>query len=90
VRAILQEDADDLPRRSGLRRFRRFLLDHLEALDVSLVFENPGNLDLQLRRGHIDAWVLRNDGIAQAREHIGNRVCHISCSLFRLPLTAYG
>ena len=67
---------------SGLGGLGRFLLDHLEALDVSLVFENLGNLDLQLRRGHIDSGVLRNDGIAKAREHIGNRVCHISCSLF--------
>jgi hypothetical protein len=28
--------------------------------------------------------VLRNDGIAKAREHIGNRICHISCSLYSL------
>ena len=34
------------------------------------------DLDLQLRRGHVDSGVLRNDGIAKAREHIGNRVCH--------------
>ena len=82
VRAVLQKDADHLPRRGGLGRLGRFLVDELEALDVALVLENLGDLDLQLRGRHIHPGMLRDDGIAEAREHIGNRICHISsCSL---------
>ena len=68
-----------------LGRLGRFLVDELEALDVALVFENAGDLDLELRGGHIDSGMLRNDGIPKAREHIGNRVCHVS-SLSRSQL----
>src|SRR5688500_12621324 len=86
ARSVLQKNADDLPRRGRLGRLRRFFVDELEALDVAFVFEDLRDLNLQLGRGHIDSGVLRNDGVAKAREHIGNRICHL---LFSLLLTSY-
>ena len=42
--------------------------------------QDPRDLDLQLRRGHVHTRVLRGHGIAEPRQHVGNRVCHISIS----------
>ena len=72
ARTVLEGDPDHLLRR--LRRRR--VVDQLEAADVPLGFQNAGDFELQLRRGHVHARVARLDGIANPREHVGNRVCH--------------
>src|SRR5207253_5309405 len=91
ARPVFQVDANELPRH--LHLLGDLLVDHLEALNVALVFENPGNLDLQSRGRHIHPRMLRNDGIPEAREHIGNGVCHmfvfLVASSVRLPATSF-
>ena len=58
----------------------RRLLDQAEALDVALVLQDPRNLRLQLAGRHVHARVLGGHGVADAREHVGNRIGHF-CSL---------
>src|SRR5688500_2782789 len=75
VRAVLQEQADHLTRlAAGLFGGR---LDQAEALDVALVLEDPRNLRLQLAGGQIHARVLGDNRVADARDHVGNRVSHL-------------
>ena len=76
ARPVLQEHANDLARLLAL--FRRRLLDDPEALDVALVLENPRDLRLQLAGGHVDTRVLGRHPVADARQHVGNRIGHIS------------
>ena len=54
------------------------VVDELEALDVAFVLKDPRDVGLQPRRRHIDARVLGGHGVADPREHVGNRICHIS------------
>src|SRR5688572_25413503 len=93
MRSVLEEHADDLTRLSG-SLFRRLLNDP-ESLDVALILEDPRNLCFQLAGRQIDAGVLRRHRIAEAREHVRNRVCHISVlslkpyqELFVTPVTS--
>src|SRR5258705_2905446 len=78
VRSVLQEQADRLARRAT---FRLGLLDQAVALDVALVLEDSRNLGLQLARRHVHPRVLGGHGVADAREHVGNRVGHLCVSL---------
>ena len=57
------------------------LLHELEAVDVALVLEDAGDLGLQSRGRHVDARVLRVHRVPDAREHVCNRVGHISLNL---------
>src|SRR5688572_12200910 len=93
MRSVLQEHTDHLSRLSA--GFLRRLLDDPEPLDVALVLEDPRNLRFQLAGRHVDAGMLRRHGIAEAREHVRNRVCHISVlslkpyqELFVTPVTS--
>src|SRR5439155_19714509 len=43
----------------------------------SVVVEQPGDLDLQLRHRHVHAAVPRLAGVAHAREHIGDGICQV-------------
>src|SRR6266850_4321463 len=78
VRSVLQEQADHLARRATLRLR---LLDQAVALDVALVLEDPRNLGLQLARRKVHPRVLGGHGVADAREHVGNRIGHLCVSL---------
>src|SRR3982750_541027 len=51
-------------------------LDRPEVGDVVVLLQDPGDLDLQLGGRHVHAAVLRSAGIADPREHIGDRVGH--------------
>ena len=54
------------------------LVQKLETLDVAFVLEDARDIGLDPGRGDVDARVFRAHGIAKAREHIRDRVCHIS------------
>ena len=54
------------------------VVEQLEALDVALVLQNPRDVGLEPRRGHVDARVLGGHGVADPREHVGNWIGHIS------------
>ena len=75
VRPVLQEQAQRLDRR---RRLRDGVVEELEALDVALVLQDPRDLGLHPRRGHVDARVLGGHRVADPREHVCDRISHIS------------
>src|SRR5437773_4171837 len=56
-------------------RLRR-LADHGEALDIAFVLQDLGNRRLQLRRRHHDAGLLDHLRVANAGQHIGDRITH--------------
>src|SRR3954453_520787 len=49
---------------------------HVEALDVALALEDGGERLLQLRGGHAHLVVHRHVAVADAGEHVGDRVGH--------------
>src|SRR5581483_10287540 len=63
--AVLQLDHE--------RRVRARLRDVVVA-DVALLLEDAGDLDLQLGARHLRAVVQRLVGVADAREHVGDRI----------------
>src|SRR5688572_116558 len=73
--AVLQEQSHLLTR--GLAGAFAGRLDHLEARDVALVLQNPGDLGLQFRGRHLDARMARRDGVPDPGQHVGNRICHL-------------
>src|SRR4030095_12056342 len=73
VRPVLEEQ----PQRLGLRRRAGRVLEQLEALDVTLVLEDAGDLGLQARRRHVNARLLGGHRVPDPREHVCDRVCHI-------------
>ena len=75
VRAVFEIDTDHLARE--VRPFVRLVVHQLESVDVALGLQNPGDLDLEPRGGYIHPGMLRDDGIPEAREHIGNGISHI-------------
>src|SRR5450432_2546803 len=58
-----------------------------EAVDVALVLQDLGNRHLQLRRRHRDARLFHHLRVADAGQHIGDRITHAhgsnSCRLAR-------
>src|SRR5215469_2963517 len=58
----------------------RLLADHREALDVTLVLQYLGDRHLDLGRGHLDRGLFRHLRIANARQHVGNRISHAHLS----------
>ena len=50
----------------------------LEALNVALALEDPRDFHLEARRRHVHAALTGNRGIPDARQHVCNRVCHLS------------
>src|SRR5688572_14797339 len=84
VRAVLQEQPDHRPRL--LPGLLGRSLHHAEALDVALILQDPRDFRLQLAGGQIDARVLGDHRVADARDHVGNRISHLLFSLnFQLP-----
>src|SRR5919201_5803881 len=71
ARVVAQEDADRPLRPLALRDV---------VVDVALLLEDAGDLQLQLRRRDVHARVLRGDRVAHPRQHVGNRVSHYSNS----------
>src|SRR5216683_2977769 len=65
VRAGLEDDTHRLRRSVGL---------HVVARDVALVLQDAGDLELQARRRDLDLGVPRGVGVADARQHVGDRV----------------
>src|SRR5438270_520790 len=65
VRAVLQIHADDLA---------AFLFRGLEVRDVALLFEDAGDLDLQLRGGYVYLLLLCLDRVSNARQEICDRI----------------
>ena len=53
-------------------------VNHLPPLDVALALEDPGDLHLEPRRRHLHARLARERGVANPREHVRNRVSHVS------------
>jgi hypothetical protein len=49
---------------------------HREVVNVALVFQHPGNRHFQLGRRHRDGLLLRLLRVANARQHVGNRIAH--------------
>src|ERR1700682_2810592 len=81
VRSVFQKDTERLDGTGALldgTRARRAVgvLEELEPLDVAFVLQDAGDLGLQPGRGHVDARVLRGDGVAKPGEHVSNRICH--------------
>jgi hypothetical protein len=52
------------------------LADDGEALDVALVLQDLGDRHLQLGRRHHDAGLLDHLRVADAGQHIGDRITH--------------
>src|SRR5215211_7238341 len=69
ARVVAQEDADGALDALAL---------HDEIVDVALFLQDAGDLQLQLRRRDVHARVLRRDGVAHPRQHVGNRISHYS------------
>ncbi len=98
VRTILEEHTQDFLGvvlvRLGLKRlpalFGRSHLADLVVDDEALFLEDLGNARLQLGRGHIDGRRLDAVGIANAGQHIGNRVGHHGVSSCVEPSTVSG
>src|SRR5262249_34241213 len=70
--AVLKEDTD-LRRRRGVVR-----IHFLEALDVAFLLEDLGDVRLEPRGRHVHAGVPRVHGIANARDHVCDRISHSS------------
>src|SRR5678815_4139799 len=80
VGAVFQEQADHL---AGRPPFLHGLVDQPVALSVPLVLEDARNLGLQLARRHVYTRVLGGNSVADAREHVGNRIGHLCVSLLK-------
>src|SRR3954451_570145 len=52
------------------------LLLKVVVADEALILEDAGDLHFQLRRGKLDAFVMRLDSVANPREHVRDWVCH--------------
>src|SRR5215831_6953761 len=76
---VLEAHAQHLPSFVGLERGI--------VLNVVVLFQDPGDLGLHLRHRNVDASVLRPAGIADPRQHIGDRVGHAH-SWIRSPLVS--
>ena len=74
VRPVLEKQPQRLDRR---RRLRGRIVQDLEAVDLALILEDA-DIGLDARRPHVDTGVLGSHGIAGPREHVCDRVCHIS------------
>src|SRR5579862_1970268 len=74
---VLEDHAEDL---MALLR-----ADRLVVLDQRVLLEHARDLDLELRLRNIYAPVLRSAGIADASEHIGDRVGHRHDKVHDLP-----
>src|SRR5580704_4339256 len=59
--------------------------DRLVVLDQRVLLEHARDLDLELRLRNIYAPMLRAAGIADARQHIGDRVGHRHDKVLALP-----
>src|ERR1051325_3675951 len=61
-----------------------------EVIDVAFFFENASNLEFQFRSRDIRARVLGRNRIADSRQHIGDRISHLttpfSIADCRLPI----
>src|SRR5712692_7724998 len=68
VVAVLEIDLD-----SALALF----VGHLEIRDVPFLFQDAGNLRLQLGCRHVDFGMARLDGVSHPRQHIGDRISHV-------------
>src|SRR5436190_12488821 len=69
---VVLERNGELFLRAGLAAF----VADGEVLDVALVLQHPGDRAFQLRRGHRDFGVADDLRIANARQHVGDRVVH--------------
>src|SRR5438034_750891 len=67
VGTVLQEHAQGFHRARDLASIG--FVEQLETLNVSFVLQDAGNLDLEPRRGHVDARVLAADRVAKAGQH---------------------
>src|SRR5579884_1579471 len=56
------------------QRIEGFALLDVVVPDVALLLEQAGDLDLHLRARHLDALVQRLVGVADAGEHVGDRI----------------
>jgi len=65
---VLENHAQRLPPIVGIQSF--------VVLNEVVLLQDLGDLHLQLRDRHVHAAVLRPTGVANAREHIGYRICH--------------
>src|ERR1700722_7092797 len=65
VGSVLQIDLND---------FLHAFFGHFEVGDVALLFEDAGNLGLELRRRHVHFGVARRHGVAHPGQHICNRI----------------
>src|SRR5262249_162609 len=81
LRPVLQEHAERALRLAVLR------LDHLEALDVALVLEDLGDLDLQAPHRHLHARVARLRRVADPGQHVCDGICHVRLSYQELLVT---
>src|SRR5262249_13025109 len=70
ARAVLQRQAD--------HRALAVRLLQLEAGDVAFLLEDLGDFRLEARRRNVHALVPRAHGVADPREHVCNRVSHLS------------
>src|SRR4051812_1172495 len=78
---LLQRADDGLPARGVLephaqQRLPILGLDGRVILDEVVLLQDPGDLGLHLRHRHVDAAVLRSAGVADPRQHVGDRVGH--------------
>src|SRR5690349_18239677 len=69
-----------------------FFTGDLEAVDVALVLEHLGDRDLHLRRGHHYGCLFRHLRVADARQHVGDGICHVHLFIpsYQLALTMPG
>src|SRR6478672_13140241 len=67
---VLERDPDEAAGVVGIRRLE------LVGVDVALLAQDPGHLDLELARRDLDRLVRRLDGVAHAGEEVGDGVCH--------------
>src|SRR4030095_7550338 len=51
-------------------------LEHSEVLNEIVLLQDPGDLGLHLRHRNVHAAMLRSAGVADPREHIGDRIGH--------------
>src|SRR5215210_287100 len=65
VLAVLQVDDEGV---------EGFAAPHLEVADIALLLEDPGDLDLHLRGRHLGALVQRLVGVADACQHVCDRI----------------
>src|SRR4029079_7554938 len=67
---VLERDPDQAAGVVGIR------IRELVGVDVALLAQDPGHLDLELARRDLDRLVRRLDGVAHAGEEVGDGVGH--------------